>query len=347
MPEPRNKFLFNFSSSYSGGGLQILVSYLDFFNKNGGSFFILNSRLKNKLSKEYPNNKLFFVEINKVKRFVNDMYYLTPIVKNLPPLDLYFSYGIPVYKKVARNNWFHVSNMIPIEPMFNYLGKFQLLQMRLLGFRINKYARNADFLSADSKDALEKSQRFLKYNVKNNVVLKNGIDDSFIRLRGKNKIKNAVTIGTQPYKDLIRLYRLYKWLQKEGKVSKLTIIGSVETIPKQISEDSSVILKGIIEPDQVHEELSSASTYISTSLIENSSVAALEGLYLCPNSYLSKIGPHKEMLEDAQLSFESIEIQEVGEFYHVDQEVPSDYIKSISWDNVNRQFLNYLKSNLS
>jgi len=347
MHKPSHNYLFNFSSSYSGGGLKILCSYLDFFDKNSGAYFIVNSRLKEELSHTYPNNTIFFVKVSKLKRLFNDMYYLKPILDNIPRLDLYFSYGIPVYKKIARNNWFHVSNMIPIDPQANYLGALHILQMKLLGHRIKKYAKYADFLSADSLDAANKASAFIKHEIKNKVVLKNGIDGSFIKLRGRQKSKTAITVGTQPYKDLGRLFSLYKMLQETGKVESLIIIGAQESVPNIILEDPSVLSMGTIESAQVYEELAKASIYITTSLIENSSVAALEGLYLCSHSYLSQIGPHREMLEDAQLEYESIDIDELGPFYVVKNEVPSEYIDSISWDSVNLEFYNYLKENLS
>ena len=35
-------FLFNFSSSYSGGGLKRLLAFSEWFNKNGGANFIVH-----------------------------------------------------------------------------------------------------------------------------------------------------------------------------------------------------------------------------------------------------------------------------------------------------------------
>ena len=39
-------FLFNFSSSASGGGLKRLLAYSDWFNNNGGAQFIVHSNLR-------------------------------------------------------------------------------------------------------------------------------------------------------------------------------------------------------------------------------------------------------------------------------------------------------------
>ena len=39
-------YIFNFSRSYSGGGLKRLLAFSKYFNENGGSNFIVNSKVK-------------------------------------------------------------------------------------------------------------------------------------------------------------------------------------------------------------------------------------------------------------------------------------------------------------
>ena len=255
MVGPSNKYLFNFSSSHTGGGLKILKSYMDLFESKGGVWFILNKKLESTFGDKYSKNKIFFVEIKKFKRFFDDEYYLKPIIKDLPTIELYFSYGIPVYSKVGQTNWFHVSNMIPICPEVSHLGWFSMLQMLLLGHWIRKNRHNADVISADSQDAVNRTLEFLSDYKGKTTVLRNGIDGSFIKLKTSAKSKTAVTIGTQKYKDLVRLYSLFKQLKSKGEVEELKVIGSEDLIPANLKSDSSVKLMGQIPHEKVVEEL--------------------------------------------------------------------------------------------
>ena len=50
-----NKFLFNFSASYSGGGFKRLQAFAKWFNQNGGAYFIIHPRC-NDLKNEFQNN---------------------------------------------------------------------------------------------------------------------------------------------------------------------------------------------------------------------------------------------------------------------------------------------------
>ena len=93
---PINKYLFNFASTYSGGGKQILLSYLEFFNSNGGAHFILNSKLGEDVAERYTGNIIYFVSPSPFQRLYDDGRYLTEIMGN-EDFDLFFSYGVPIY----------------------------------------------------------------------------------------------------------------------------------------------------------------------------------------------------------------------------------------------------------
>ena len=49
------KYLFNFSSSYTGGGLKRLYEYAKWFNENGGSYFIIHPKSQ-KIVEEFQNH---------------------------------------------------------------------------------------------------------------------------------------------------------------------------------------------------------------------------------------------------------------------------------------------------
>ncbi len=347
MSNPSHRYLFNFSSSCSGGGLVILNSYLEMFEERGGAYFIVNSSLQKKLHKSFKNNKIFFVELSKLKRLLNDGYYLGQIVSQLPELDLYFSFGIPIYKKLAKHNWLHISNLIPVEFSWKYLDFFSMIKMYLLGRRLKCCTKNVDILSADSEDGVSKSLNFLQANFKKTKVLKNGVSKDFVEYKSNPKKNVAVTVGTRKYKDLKRLYELYIRLKKEESLEELWIIGGEEQVPDEIRNASDVKIFGNIQHKEVIRYLSEAKIYLSSSLIENSSIASLEGLYLCSASYLSNIGSHLELIQDAKVSYREIEFQDLGKFYKVEEQVSKEYIKSISWEEVNKEFFDYLQSHIS
>ena len=54
------KILFNFSSSYKGGGLKRLLSFAEWFDSHGGAIFIVHEKTKPHLS-TYKNNTYFYI----------------------------------------------------------------------------------------------------------------------------------------------------------------------------------------------------------------------------------------------------------------------------------------------
>jgi hypothetical protein len=75
-------------------------------------------------------------------------------------------------------------------------------------------------------------------------------------------------------------------------------------IPKKILQDKFVIVKGILNQQDVCNLLIHSNYYITCTLIENSYNAASEGVFLSKESYISKIGPHIELLKD--INYETI-----------------------------------------
>lgn len=346
MQNPTNNYLFNFASSFSGGGRQILLSYLEFFDTHGGAHFIVNKSLGRDVEEKYKNNKFYFVSPTSFQRFFNDGFYLEKILKS-QNFDLFFSYGIPIYKRAGKKNWLHISNLIPMAPSIKFLNTIGMFKMYLLRRRLIKYSQNVDVLSADSQYALDLSEEQLGLTGRiKKKVLKNGMSGNLLEQEVKNRERVAITIGTQPYKDLITLYKVFKKLKDEGVVDSLLVVGDKGRIPKEMLESPDVIAKGIVSHEDVTELLASSKVYISTSLIENSSVASLEGAFLCEECILSDIGPHREMLEDLGLEEKRLKISEELEVLHIKEAVDKSHILKNDWNKLNLDLYDFIKANV-
>lgn len=340
MAIPKCKYLFNFASSYSGGGKQILLSYLRYFDAQGGAFFIINENLKLEVEKQYTKNYCIFVRPKVIERFFRDGVYLNQVQKICPELELFFSYGIPIYRKLAKINWLHISNLIPISPNSNYLTKIGMLKMYILRSRLKRYNKNVNVLSADSEFAVQLSAKVLALdsNKVKKKALKNGFDQKYLSGEKIEKEDYAITVGTQPYKDLISLMKVFDCLAERREVTKLKIVGDMDNIPKYFFKRENVEFLGIIPHSEVMGHLRRAKVFLSTSMIENSSVASLEGVYLCERSYLSMIGPHKEMIEDLALSPNKVRFSESITLYEISEEIPENKLNCYDWNKLNKEF---------
>ena len=133
-----NSYIFNFSASHIGGGYKRLYAYSKAFNAKGGAYFIINPKCKN-LAHKFKNNKYFFEKLSIFNRLFNDCSYLEEIARSIGSLNFYYSYGIPIYFKIAKVNWFHLSNVLPLAPRNIPMSLFYYLKMqffvRCLGLR--------------------------------------------------------------------------------------------------------------------------------------------------------------------------------------------------------------------
>jgi glycosyltransferase involved in cell wall biosynthesis len=133
-------------------------------------------------------------------------------------------------------------------------------------------------------------------------VLKNGCDDVLLNtetLQSNDETSGnyAVTIGTYPYKRLdLALTVFHKLQRKQPDLSRFKIIGNEKFINKKVRNDNRVEVLGFILDRRIlYNTLRGAKYYISASRIENSSIAALEGLLLSENTVLSDIPSHREI----------------------------------------------------
>lgn len=291
-----NKYLLNFSVSRSGGGYKRLFEYARAMNNRGGAHFIIHPDSRS-LIDQFPNNKYYVVRQSKIKRVFNDFGYLNQIIDVCGYPDFYYSYGIPIISRIAKVNWFHLSNVLPLCPGGMPMALIDLLKMRLLGPKIKRGFKNADVISAESEyslglvDGRWKSKLFLSVN---------GSDDEIHFLNSLSpRIKKdiAVVMGTYRHKAIQDSYHIFKVLKKNRSVNlKLLLAGDSTRIPRAIKLDPDVIVLGYLERVELMSILNTAKFYISTTRIENSYNAASEGIFLAEESYISDIQPHLELL---------------------------------------------------
>ncbi len=304
-----NKFLFNFAVSHSGGGFKRLFAYAKWFNENGGAMFIIHPRCE-RLLLEFPNNRFFIVNQPRYQRIYRDCTYLSRIDREVGRPDLYYSYGIPVNVRFGKLNWFHLSNLLPLDWRGIPLSLLDKLKFFSLGLRIRSCVKNADIISAESRYSLSRinvrPQEKLFLSV-------NGSDDELASLKDDKPLEKdniAVILGTYKYKALEESYAVFDMLKKNNSGLKLMIIGDQKFIPKKLLFDTSVIVKGVLERRDVVACLRRARYYISTTYIENSYNAASEGVFFADESYISDIGPHRELMSN--MHFERISVPNVG-----------------------------------
>lgn len=289
--------LFNFSASHRGGGLKRLQEYARWFDAKGGASFIIHPSCGD-LAEHYPANRYFQVAQTRCFRFFDDVSYLDPIITETGTPDLYYAYGIPIYRRVARVNWFHLSNVIPFNMGRIPLPAIDYLKQPYLAWRYLRNLRNADVVSAESKESLrhldvgDASRLFVSVN---------GSDDEIAHASMSpvaEPQETAVVVGTYKYKAIHDSYKVFQALKMANPRLRLTIIGVAEQVPDDVRQAPDVNCVGLLPRAEVIAHLAQASFYISTTLIENSYNAASEGVFLARESLVSSIPPHRELLGD-------------------------------------------------
>lgn len=334
------KYIFNFSVSRSGGGYKRLYEYARALNSRGGAHFIIHPECYS-LAKQFPNNVYHIVRQTKVRRFLNDFGYLSAITDAYGPLDFYYSYGIPIPLKVAKVNWFHLSNVLPLAPSGMRMTLLDAFKMRLLGSRIRSSFKNADVISAESEYSLGLIGRQPKQKLFLSV---NGSDDEIKFLSNashKTKKDLAVVMGTYRHKAIEESYHLFKMLKKTRSANlKMLLAGDPMRIPEIIKLDPDVIVAGHLTRNDLIDVLGDSKFYLSTTYIENSYNAASEGIFLAQESYISNIQPHLELLEGESYKFTAIPGLS-RPFLHIERKSLSG-VNIKSWDEVVDQMIGEL-----
>jgi glycosyltransferase involved in cell wall biosynthesis len=293
-----NRFLFNFSSSYTGGGLKRLQEYARWFDAHGGAWFTVHPLCAN-LSRLFPANRYFVVRRPLYRRVYDDVTYLRTICRAIGRPDLYYAYGIPVYRRFGRVNWFHLNNLLTVYPLQVPLSVLDRIKFAFLGWQTWRNRKNADVISAESSSSLEKMRG---YDPGKLFLSVNGSDDElkYVSSSAERRNEVAVVAGTYCYKALDDAYRVFETLRAGNDELKLAIIGREWYVPRALRCREDVLVIGQLPREQVIEHLSRARYYISTTLIENSYNAASEGVFLAAESYVSDIGPQRELLQSSK-----------------------------------------------
>ncbi len=329
----RFPYLFNFAASFQGGGFKRLFEYARWFNQRGGAYFVVNARSEEILKKTFRANRYFPVNQRLYRRIFSDCEYLSQIEAAVGTPDFYYSFGIPIYARFGRVNWFHLSNVLPIHQWGSIpLPPRDRVKLAYLGWRIRQHYSTADVVSAESAwsleliDLAEREKLFLSVN---------GSDDELQSMKsGRSEATEdvAIVVGTSPYKALDDSHRVFSALRNEHESLRLMIVGDRRYVPRSLLAQDGVRSLGLLDRHEVIERLRSARYYISTTLIENSYNAASEGAVLAEESYLSDIGPHRELLDGMRVG--RVAISGVArELIHVRREDLS-MIRLKSWDEV-------------
>ncbi|MDB4877493.1 MAG: glycosyltransferase, GG-Bacteroidales peptide system [Gemmatimonadetes bacterium] len=282
-----------------------LYEYARWFGDRGGASFIIHPNCAS-LIDAVPGNRYFIVNPPTYRRILNDWGYLDAIIAETGTPELYYAYGIPVYSRVGRVNWFHLSNVLPIYSRDIPLSVFDRIKMRYLGWRIQRNYRHADVISAESDFSLRQiriadtGRLFLSVNGSDDE-----LSDTFSD-GGRLREKIAVVVGTYKYKALWDSYRVFETLRRHEDRLTLLIIGDKRQIPSGLLRKSGVRSTGLLSRSAVVEYLERAMYYISTTRVENSYNAASEGVFLAQESYISAIPPHEEMLHGVPFDLVSV-----------------------------------------
>lgn len=338
MTQDYTSHLFNFSSSYFGGALKRILAYLKWFNERGGATFILNYQLQG-IENTFPKNRYYFLKKNSISKVFNYSKKFNQYISEIENIDFYYSYGIPIPYKIGKVNWLHIANVLPFVNARKYVSFKRSIEMNLLGSLLKNSMKHATIISAESKSSLELLKQ---HHNKQYVISVNGSDDEIDAYKiesshQKTSENIAVAVGTCRYKCIDDAYKIYLHLRKNNSHLKLIIAGIEKDVPSYIRKDSQVSLCGVLTQQEICTLLHKAKYYITTTLIENSYNAAAEGIFFSQESFISNIGPHRELLQNSHYQM----------LNHFKTRIPSLHVnrKNVdltllkSWDVVIREML--------
>jgi len=338
MTDNFKSYLFNFSYSFFGGGLKRILAYLKWFNEHGGACFALNHRLKG-IEKTFPMNRYCFIQHNNIAKVFNYCPTFDRFIVDIGKIDLYYSYGIPLSRKVGRVNWLHIANVLTLVNAKKYISLKRSLELRLLGILMRNGMKYADIISAESLASLDllSSPPHAKL-----IVSVNGSNEEITAYKQKlHKIETteniAVAVGTCQYKCIDDVYKIYLHLLQSNPELRLVIAGIKEDVPAFIQKDNRVTLSGVLPQTEVCDLLQRAKYYLTATLIENSYNAASEGAFLAKEAYVSDIGPHRELLKNVKYKILNNLGTRVASLYVDSKDLIVSNLKS--WDQVINEML--------
>jgi glycosyltransferase involved in cell wall biosynthesis len=288
-------YLFDFSASHVGGGLKRLYEYAKWFDVNGGAWFMVRGECE-QLKSEFSRNEFFVIRRSRLARVFDDFESVRETLRQIGTVpECYYAFGIPLYERVGRVNWFHLSNVLPLAWRGVPLPLATQLRHRLLGRQTRRGLRHADVISAESHASLA----LFGDRYRNGLFLSvTGSDDeiSDARVDPREPQPVAVVVGTYSYKALGESLQVFRALKQSDGELRLMVFGDATLIPAIVRTHPDVMIRGERPRFEVIDALRQARYYISTTMIEGSYNAASEGIFLAAQSYISDIGPHRELL---------------------------------------------------
>lgn len=336
-----SRWLFNFSAARVGGGLKRLQETVKWFDSHGGASFIVPARVLGTVEQYTKKNRLFPVAPGPVQRLLRDGAYLPEILAQTGRPDLYFSYGIPLFHAVGHTNWFHLSNAMALTTEGIDIPLKMKLKMLLLKRRIAASLPHAQIATGESRFAMNLVREHASDHAKTRFdVLPNGYFESEIRnvrqTPRKSEKAYAVTVGTLPYKQLDTVFGVFETLrQKRPDLEKLVIVGNKSDLPAEVARNPRVEIIAHVAEGEFFPLIHNADYYISASQIENSSIAALEGLLLAKKTVLRDIPSHVEMLDGLETG-EVLEERSQTRFFETTGSPDAFMDRFPTWEKVNR-----------
>ncbi len=345
-------WLFNFSVSDKTGSMRRIMPTIRFYDENGGAIFVLNSSLRNDVLQYRHKNRYFFVNQTFLERMLKNEDYIREVVTECGQPDIYFSYGIPIYQKIGKLNWLHISNALSLTVKNIRLPAETRIKMLLLKRRIQATVANIDVVSGESQYTLDLFQREVrtKKPIRYQIVRNGYSSEDISMVDQKRQVcqgeKYAMTIGIASYKRLDVVYKIFKQLQASNTdIKTLYVVAGPRDIlyiprliPEAIKLDTSVVVDTFERREDLVAMMNSMDYYISASQIENSSNALLEGLMFSKNVIATDIPSHRELLVGKKHGYFKESIS--GEEFIYYQKSEEDVIDSVSWETaVKEMFL--------
>lgn len=346
-------WLFNFSVSDKTGAMRRIMATIRFYDDNGGAIFILNSSLRQDVRQYSHKNRYFFVNQTFLERVLKNEDYIREVIIECGRPDIYFSYGIPIYQKIGKFNWFHVSNALSLTVKHIRLSAETKIKMLLLKHRIQATVDNMDIVSGESQYTLDVFQREIRTRKPIRYqILRNGYNSEDMSMINPKKqvyqgSKYAMTIGIASYKRLDVVHTIFKQLQAANRDLKTLYVVAgprdlpyiSKLIPEAIKLDGNVVVDTFERREDLVIMMNGMDYYISASQIENSSNALLEGLIFSKNVIATDIPSHRELLVGEKHSYLT-ELISGEQFIYCEKRYGKDVINSVSWETaVKEMFL--------
>lgn len=336
--------MFNFSASYIGGGLTRLHAFASWFNKQGGSNFLIHPNSLD-IKHLYPANRYLVVEISRIKRLFGDLKYLKDIRRKWGDPDFFYSYGIPIMQRVGRFNWLHINNILPLSKKLIPLTLLDRLKRILLGPQLLRSASWVDVISVESVYSMSVLGSAFSGKI---LVSENGSDEQISAIRAKLQNPTqpvAVIVGTWGYKKIEDAIKVFESLRKDEPNLRLHIFGPSNFLPIKALNRPDILIEGNVPRKRILQIMSTARYYISTTVLENSYLAASEGVFLAKSSIVSDIGPHRELLEKEE--YKRIAYPGIKTKMLVVERDKLSGKNLCSWDNVVKRTLSKMQNTIN